>query len=62
MKSFTASVFSVIAMGVKSGEIFDIENTIKETIKGLSPEDAELVFFENERGRPMMHEAIDDGK
>ena len=62
MKSFTASVFSVIALTVKSADMFDIEDHIIEGFKGMASDGSNLVSYENERGRPMMHAAIDDSK
>jgi hypothetical protein len=60
MKSFTASVFSVIALTVKSADTFDIEDHIIEGFKAMASNGSNLVSYENERGKPMMHAAIDD--
>jgi hypothetical protein len=62
MKSFTASVLAAVMTELVRSEMFDIEKTLTEGFAGLRPEGSDFVMFENERGRPLMHEAVDDGK
>ena len=60
MKSFSTAILAAVATRVSAEEVFDIEAHIVKGFSNLRPEGSELISFENERGKPLMHAPIDD--
>ena len=61
MKQFSVAVLAATSEMVRA-DAFDIEATLLDAFANITPEGTEVIMFENERGRPMMHAEVDDGK